>query len=99
MYGALRYKPSFCEKVDKFLEATENHAKTLKKNKDLIICLCRDCKNHKAIKDVTIIKSHLIMRGFVKDYTVWIHHDEMVIVNNEDEEDMTMKPCNRCPNI
>jgi len=30
MYGALRYKPGFHEKVDKFLEAIENHAKTLK---------------------------------------------------------------------
>ena len=71
MYGALRYKPGFCEEVDKFLEATENHAKTLKENKDSIICLYRDCKNHKAFKDVMIIRSHLTMRGFVKDYTVW----------------------------
>ena len=30
-----------------------------------------------------IIISHLIMRGFVEDYTVWIHHGETVIVNNE----------------
>ena len=37
--------------------------------------------------DVTIIRSHLIMRGFVEDYIVWIHHDEMVIVNDEDEEE------------
>ena len=35
---------------------------------------------------VTIIRSHLIMRGFVEDYTVWIHHGETVIVNDEDEE-------------
>ena len=34
-----------------------------------------------------IIISHLIMRGFVEDYTVWIHHGETVIVNNEDEEE------------
>ena len=37
--------------------------------------------------DVTIIRSHLIMRGFVEDYTVWIHHGETVIVNDEDEEE------------
>jgi hypothetical protein len=37
--------------------------------------------------DVTIIRSYLIMRGFVEDYTVWIHHGEMVIVNDEDEEE------------
>ena len=34
--------------------------------------------------DVTI---YWIMRGFVEDYTVWIHHGEMVIVNDEDEEE------------
>ena len=27
------------------------------------------------------------MRGFIEDYTVWIHHGEMVIVNDEDEEE------------
>jgi len=43
MYGALRYKPGFCEEVYEFLEAAENHAKTLKRNKDSIICPCRDC--------------------------------------------------------
>ena len=26
------------------------------------------------------------MRGFVEDYTVWIHRGETVIVNDEDEE-------------
>ena len=38
MYGALRYKPGFREKEDTFFEAAENHAKTLKQNKDSIIC-------------------------------------------------------------
>ena len=37
--------------------------------------------------DVTIIRSHLIMRGFIEDYTKWIHHGETVIVSNEDEEE------------
>ena len=36
---------------------------------------------------MTIIRSHLIMRGFVEDYTVWIHHGETVTVNDEDEEE------------
>jgi hypothetical protein len=75
--------------VDKFIEATENHAKTLKENKDSIICLCRDCKNHLAFKDVTTIISHLIMRGFVNNYTVWSHHGETVIDEVAPEEDDT----------
>ena len=64
-------------------------------NKDTIICPCKDCKNLMAWIDVTIIRSHLIVRGFVMDYTVWIYHGEMVVVNDDDmEEDdaETIKP-------
>ena len=85
MYGSLRFKAGFREEVDKFIEAVEKHATTLTKNKDTIICPCKDCKNCMSWTDVTIIISHLIMRGFVEDYTVWIHHG--VIVNDEDEEE------------
>jgi hypothetical protein len=87
MYGSLRFKAGFCEEVDKFIEATKKHATILKENKDTIICPCKECKNRMAWTDVTIIRSHLIMRGFVEDYTVWIHHGETVIVNDEDEEE------------
>ena len=87
MYGSLRFKAGFREEMDKFIEAVKKHATTLKENKDTIICNCKDCKNRMAWTDVTIIRSHLIMRGFVEDYTVWIHHGEMVIVNDEDEEE------------
>ena len=86
MYGSLSFKAGFCEEVDKFIEATEKHAVTLIENKDTIICPYKDYKNHMAWTDVTIIRSYLIMRGFVEDYTMWIHHGEMVIVNDEDEE-------------
>ena len=48
---------------------------------------CKDCKNRMAWTYVTIIRSHLIMQGFVEDYTVWIHHGETVIVKDEDEEE------------
>ena len=87
MYGSLWFKAAFCEEVDKFIEAVEKHATTLTKNKDTIICLCKDCKNHMAWTNVTIIRSHLIMWGFVEDYTVWIHYGETIIVNDENEEE------------
>ena len=87
IYGSLRFKAGFREEVDKFIEATEKHATTLTKNKDTIICPCKDCKNRMTWTNVTIIRSHLIIRGFVEDYTVWIHHGETVIVNYEDEEE------------
>ena len=87
MYGSLRFKTGFREEVDKFIEAAKKHATTLTENKDTIICSCKDCKNRMAWTDVTIIRSYLIMRGFVEDYIVWIHHGEMVFVNDEDEEE------------
>ena len=37
--------------------------------------------------DVTIIRSHLIMRGFVEDCTVWIHHGETTVVDNDDDDE------------
>ena len=87
IYGSLRLKAGFREEVDKFIEVAKKHATTLTENKDIIICLCKDCKNCMAWTDVTIIRSHLIMRGFVEDYIVWIRHGETVIVNDEDEEE------------
>ena len=87
MYGSLRFKAGFREDVDKFIEAAKKHATTLTENKDTIICPYKDYKNRMAQTDVAIIRSHLIMRGFVEDYTVWIHYGEMVIVNDEDEEE------------
>jgi hypothetical protein len=62
----------------------------LRYNKDTIICPCKDCKNRIAFADVDTIKSHLVMRGLVPNYTVWIHHGETVVVdddNNQQEED------------
>jgi hypothetical protein len=70
MYGSLRFATGFREELDKFIEAAEKHAMTLTNNNDTIICPCIDCKNLMAFSDVPTIKSYLIMRGFVLDYTV-----------------------------
>ena len=87
MYGSLRFKAGFREEVDKFIEAAKKHTTTLKENKDRIICPYKDYKNSIAWTDVTIIRSYLIMRGFVEGYTVWVHHGKTFIVNDEDEEE------------
>ena len=99
MYVSLRFKAGFHEEVDKFIEAAEKHATTWTENKDTIICPYKYCKKCMTWTDVTIIISHLIMWGFIEDYIVWILYGEMVIVNDEDKEDTTMKPYNPCPNI
>jgi hypothetical protein len=87
MYGSLRFKLGLHDEVDKFIEAAEKYAMTLKENKDSIICPYSDCKNRLTWKDVTIIRSHLIMRVFVKEYTVLIHHGEMVFHVDQQEDD------------
>ena len=84
MYGSLRFKAGFHEEVDKFIEAAKKHATTLTENKDTIICPYKDCKNLMAWTDVSIIREHLIVRRFVEDYTVWIHHGETMVVDNDD---------------
>jgi hypothetical protein len=92
MYGSLRFKAGFREEVDKFIEATEKHAMMLIENKDTIICPCKDWKNLMAWTDVTIIRSHLIMRGFVEDCTVWIHHGETLLLTIRMRRNTMTKP-------
>ena len=86
MYGSLRHDALFRDEVDKFIKAAEKHAATLKENSDTIICPCKDCKNLIAFRDVSTIKEHLIRRGFVLDYIVWIHHGETVVVDDSDDD-------------
>jgi hypothetical protein len=78
MYGSLRWKINFWQEVDVFLEGLEKHWMA-RKNKIKILCSCSNCKNGIAWNDVTIIRSHLIVRDFVKDYIVWIHYGETPI--------------------
>ena len=85
MYGLLRFKVGFREEVDKFIEAAKKHAMTLIENKDTIIYPCKYCKNLMAWIDVSIIREHLIVREFVEDYTVQIHHGETTVVDNDDD--------------
>ena len=86
MYGWSRIDEGFHEEVDKFIEAAKKHASTLRYNKDTIICPYKDCKNLVAWTYVSIIREYLIVRAFVEDYTVWIHHSETTVVDNDDAE-------------
>ena len=83
MYDSLRFEAPFHEEVDNFIEAAEKHAATLIDNKDIIICSYKDCENTVAFTDLSIIKEHLIRRGFVRNYTVWIHHGETMAVDDD----------------
>ena len=42
----------------------------------MIHCPCRACGNLKVFSDPTTIRSHVMVSGFVKDYTIWKKHGE-----------------------
>jgi hypothetical protein len=86
MYGWSRIDEGFREEVDKFIVAAEKHASTLTYNKNITICPYKDCKNHMAFADVDTIKSHLVMRGFVPEYTVWIQYGETMVVDDDNND-------------
>lgn len=82
MYSLSRLDPSFCSRVNEFIEAAQKNAMT---QIGTGICFsCLGCENNLSWKNLSTIKSHLIPRGFVKNYTLWIHHDESSINFHDD---------------
>ena len=75
MYNANRMDSYFHGELDKLIKFAENHAR--KENTVLIHCPCRVCGNLKVFSEPTIISSHVIVSGFIKDYTIWKKHGEM----------------------
>src|SRR6185437_6075507 len=75
MYNVNRMDAYFCGELDKFIKVAENHAR--KENTMLIHCPYRVCGNLKVFSEPTTIRSHVIVSGFVKDYTIWKKHGEM----------------------
>ena len=54
-------------------------------------CPCKDCKNHRNFYQIESIRSHLITRGFMPNYTIWTMHGEVgvnVLQGNDDDVDM-----------
>jgi hypothetical protein len=41
-----------------------------------ICCPWIECKNVAIFDDVEEISSHLVRRGFIKDYLIWVKHGE-----------------------
>ena len=41
-----------------------------------ICCPCIKCKNVVVFEDAEEISSHLVRRGFMKDYLIWVKHGE-----------------------
>lgn len=86
MYCWPRISNGFSDEVDKFVEAAVNHARQSGANRS-ILCPCKDCNNEMATYDGDVIRSHLVRRGFVSDYTVWVHHGEVMVDDGNEWHD------------
>jgi hypothetical protein len=74
MYKLSRLDPSYIPEAHRFIDAAKNHARRTKKTH--IHCPCMDCINVVVFDDTQQILSHLIRRGFMKDYLIWTKHGE-----------------------
>ncbi|WVZ51718.1 hypothetical protein U9M48_002833 [Paspalum notatum var. saurae] len=85
MYNWPKMEHRYRDEVDKFIEAAKKDAIT--KHVPDICCPCKNCKNIKVWTDPSDIRSHLIVDGFVKGYSVWIHHGEQEGPSDADVDD------------
>jgi hypothetical protein len=74
MYDLARIDPMYLENVCQFVEEVKRHAN--RQNKNDIFCPCVDCENKIAWLNPKVIQSHLIKRGFKRNYTLWTKHGE-----------------------
>jgi hypothetical protein len=64
MYDLTRIDPIYLESVCQFVEEENSQ------NKTDILCSCVDCENKIAWLDSRVVQSHLVKRGFKRNYTV-----------------------------
>jgi len=74
MYSLSRLDPSYRLEVRKFIVAARTHA--YKQKTKCICCPCIECKNVAVFEDAEEISSHLVRRGFMKDYLIRMKHGE-----------------------
>jgi hypothetical protein len=75
MYDLARIDPIYLENVHQFVEEAERHANN--QNKMDIFCPCVDYENKIAWPNSKVVQSHLIKRGFKRNYTIWMKHGEI----------------------
>ena len=68
IYNLSRLDLSYIPEVHRFIDAAKNHAGRTKAKH--IYCPCMDCKNVVVFDDTELIISHMVYRGFMKDYMI-----------------------------
>jgi hypothetical protein len=69
MYDLTRIDPMYLENVCLFVEEGKRNAN--RQNRNDIFCPCVDFENKITWLDSKIVQSHLIKRGFKRNYTIW----------------------------
>jgi hypothetical protein len=85
MYKARRTEDYFLGELKKFIESAEKHARSEKTQR--IHCPCKICKNIRVFSDTTIIRSHVLVCGFVDNYIIWMYHGEKAPPSTENPID------------
>jgi hypothetical protein len=75
MYDLARIDPMYLENVCQFVKEETRHAN--RQNKNNIFCPCVDYENKIVWPDSKVVQSHLIKRGFKRNYIVWTKHGEI----------------------
>jgi hypothetical protein len=75
MYDLARIDPMYLENIRRFVEEAKMHVNS--QNKNDIFCPCVDCENKIVWSDSKVVQSHLIKRGFKRNYTIWTKHGEI----------------------
>jgi hypothetical protein len=75
MYQSQRTDNYFHRELINFVRVAENNAKDENKKK-VLPCPCKMCKNIRVFKDPTTIQSHVLMYGFIEDFTISTSHSE-----------------------
>jgi len=70
------YKWWLWERIEKFIEFDQHHVGSVK-NKENMWYWCVNYLNGR-ILNVVEIREHLLCNGFLKNYTTWIWHGELV---------------------
>ena len=75
MYGT-RLCNEYMKGVEAFIDFNFAKKSMTDNARDYICCPYKHCNNEKKYRTTDVLKSHLIMRGFMDDYRCWSKHGE-----------------------
>jgi hypothetical protein len=87
MYVGNRVSQRFVEGLRTFLDMTTEYKKPRNMSDvHYICCPCDDCCNEKNTRDIEEIREHVLVGGFMSEYTCWMEHGEYKDVVLEDTD-------------